>query len=213
MIEGIISAVVLGIIKLISSLGYLGIFLAMAIESACIPLPSEVIMPFSGFLVAAGRFNFWLVIIVGAFGNLAGSVGMYWLGFYAQEGMVRRFVRGAGRFLVNEEDLGLGEQWFRKYGSGVVLFSRVVPVVRTFISLPAGIARVDFFKFSLLTFFGSLVWSTLLAYLGVRLGNNWDFLEPIFRKFDIVIIVLGIIVVGVYFYLKFKRLSLWKIKS
>jgi membrane protein DedA with SNARE-associated domain len=205
MIEGIISAVGSGIIHLISDLGYVGIFLAMAIESACIPLPSEVIMPFSGFLVATGKFSFWLVIAVGASGNLAGSVLMYWLGFYAQEGVVRRFVRGSGRFIVSEEEFNLGERWFRKYGNGIVLVSRVMPVVRTFISLPAGVAKVDFFKFCTLTFFGSLVWSTLLAYLGVKLGDNWNFLEPIFRKFDIAIMVVGIIVVGVYFYLKFRR--------
>ena len=170
-------------------------------------------MPFSGFLVASGMFDFWLVVVVGAAGNLAGSALMYGVGFYGQETVVRKFVRGWGRFLVTEEELDLGEKWFRKYGDIIVLVSRVMPVVRTFISLPAGVAKVNFLKFSFLTFFGSLIWSAFLAYLGVKLGENWSFLEPIFRKFDIIIVFLGIIVVGAYFYLKFRKIGLWRKRS
>ena len=162
-------------------------------------------MPFSGFLVSAGRFNFYLVVLAGAAGNLFGSILMYLLGSWGQERFVRRFVRGWGRFLVSEEELGIGERWFRRYGDLVVLISRILPVVRTFISLPAGIAKVDFRKFCLLTFFGCLLWSAFLAYIGVKLGENWTSLEPIFRKFDIVIVVVGIIGVGAYFYFKFRR--------
>ncbi|OGY21202.1 MAG: hypothetical protein A2126_02555 [Candidatus Woykebacteria bacterium GWB1_45_5] len=213
MLDALLAAITTWTLNTISSLGYFGIFLTMTIESACIPLPSEIIMPFSGFLVAMGRFNFWLVVVVGAAGNLAGSTMMYWLGFYGQEVVVRRFVRGWGRLLVSEDELKLGEEWFRKYGDAIVLVSRVMPVVRTFISLPAGVARVSFFKFSLLTFSGSLIWSAFLAYLGVRLGENWAFLEPIFRKFDILIIVLGIMVVGVFFYLKFRKVARWRKES
>lgn len=213
MIEGIIGAITTWILHTISTLGYFGIFLTMAIESACVPLPSEIVMPFSGFLVAAGRFNFWWAVVAGSSGNLAGSIAMYWLGFYGQEAVVRKFIRGPGRLLVNEEELGIGERWFRKYGDVIVLVSRVMPVVRTFISLPAGVAKVNFWKFCSLTFFGSLVWSAFLAYLGLKLGENWLLLEPIFRKFDILITVLVIMVVGVYFYLKFRKIGLWRKRS
>ena len=210
MVDAFLSAISSLTLHTISSLGYFGIFLTMAIESASIPLPSEVIMPFSGFLVSSGKFAFWFVVTAGAAGNLAGSLLMYWLGFYGQETVVRRFCRGWGRILINEDELSIGEKWFRKYGVQIVLLSRVLPVVRTFISLPAGIARVNFPKFVFLTFVGCFFWSAFLTYLGVKLGENWDFLEPIFRKFDIAIAILGIIVVGVYFYLKYKRLGLWK---
>ncbi|HEX7456136.1 MAG TPA: DedA family protein [Candidatus Nanoarchaeia archaeon] len=213
MLDAFFAAITTWTLGIISTLGYFGIFMTMAIESACIPLPSEIIMPFSGFLVASGKFNFWLVVVVGAAGNLAGSALMYGLGFYGQERLVRRFVCGPGRFLVTEEELDLGERWFRKYGELIVLVSRIIPVVRTFISLPAGVARVGFFKFSFLTFLGSLCWSAFLAYLGVELGKNWAFLEPIFRKFDIAIVVLGIIVAAIFFYLKLKRTFKWKRKS
>src|SRR4030042_5852059 len=167
MLEGLLEAIAALTINLISSLGYFGIFLAMAIESASIPLPSEIIMPFSGFLVAEGRFNFYLACVVGAAGNLFGSVLMYFLGFWGHERLVRPFVRGWGRILINEEELDLGEAWFRKYGDLIVLVSRVLPVVRTFISLPAGVVRVNFGRFCLFTFFGSIFWSAFLAFIGV----------------------------------------------
>jgi membrane protein DedA with SNARE-associated domain len=205
MIEGIVGVIASWTMNLVSSLGYLGIFLAMAIESACIPLPSEIIMPFSGFLVSAGRFNFFLVVFFGAAGNLFGSVLVYWLGSWGQERFVRVFVKGWGRFLVSEEELEAGERWLRRYGDPVIFISRILPVVRTFISLPAGIAKVNFGKFCLFTFVGSFLWSALLAYVGVKLGENWAHLEPIFRKFDIVIVLVGIIGVVAYLYFKFRR--------
>jgi membrane protein DedA with SNARE-associated domain len=213
MVDASLGAIASWVLHTISSLGYFGIFLTMAIESASIPLPSEVIMPFSGFLVSTGKLAFWFVVAAGAAGNLTGSLLMYWLGFYGQEKVVRRFVRGWGRILINDDELNIGERWFRKYGVQIVILSRVLPVVRTFISLPAGVARVNFPKFVFLTFVGCFFWSAFLTYLGVKLGENWGFLEPFFRRFDIAIVVLGIIVLGVYLYLKYKRPVLWKKES
>lgn len=180
----------------------------MLIESASIPLPSEIIMPFAGFLVNQGRFNFWLVVLTGAAGNLAGSWVMYWFGYWGQETVVRRLVRRWGRFiLVSETEFDRAERWFNKWGDWIVLISRILPVIRTFISLPAGIAKVNFWRFSFLTFFGSMVWSAFLVYIGVVLGENWNSIEPVFRKFDILIVLLTIILIGAFFYHKFKEIE------
>ncbi|OGY27137.1 MAG: hypothetical protein A2Z11_03210 [Candidatus Woykebacteria bacterium RBG_16_43_9] len=207
MVEGVIGLIVAWVVDVISSLGYLGIFITMAIESASIPLPSEIIMPFSGFLVSQGKFNFYLVITAGGAGNLFGSILMYALGYWGQETFVKRFVRGWGRILISEHELIRGEKWFRRYGDFIVFTSRVLPVARTFISLPAGIAKVDFKKFCAFTLAGSMAWSAFLTFIGVKLGDNWSILEPIFRKFDIAFMLLAIIVAGGYLFFRFRRLS------
>jgi len=194
------------IISIISNLGYFGVGLAMAIESALVPLPSEIIMPFAGYLVFTGKLNLILVAVAGAFGNLAGSLAAYSLGYWGHERIVRRLVRKVGKFvLFTEEDLDSSEKYFNKYGSWIVLVSRVMPAIRTYISLPAGIARYPIVKFSTLTFFGSLVWSFVLAYIGFLLGENWNTLGPYFHKFDFIIVILGILFVAYYIYHKLKR--------
>lgn len=206
MIYELIETLTTFIVTIVSSFGYFGIFLAMAIESASIPLPSEIIMPFAGFLVTQGRFNFWLVVLFGAFGNLVGSWLMYWLGYWGHERVVRRLIRNYGKFiLISEHDFERAKEWFSNYGDWIVLGSRVLPVVRTFISLPAGIAKVNFWRFSALTFIGSIIWSILLTYVGVALGENWKNIEPIFRKFDVLIAVVGVILVGLFLYYKSKE--------
>lgn len=156
----------------------------MAIESACIPLPSEIIMPFSGFLVYTGRFNIWLVSLSGAFGCVVGSAVAYWAGMVGG----RPFVEKYGKYiLISHHDLDLADRWFLKYGNFAVFFSRLLPIVRTFISLPAGIARVNFPKFITYTFLGSLPWCYALALFGFKLGENWKSIKYYFHKFDIVI--------------------------
>jgi membrane protein DedA with SNARE-associated domain len=172
------------IISIISSTGYLGIFGLMALESACIPVPSEVIMPFSGFLVWEGRFELWQVALWGGLGNLLGSIIAYWVGAWGG----RRLVEKYGKYLlISSHDLTLADNWFSKYGQLTVFFSRLLPVVRTFISLPAGIARMPFKKFCLYTFLGCLPWSFILAYAGLIAGENWEGLKVYFHKFDLVI--------------------------
>jgi len=187
MISAILSWLATLIISIISSTGYIGITLLMALESACIPIPSEVIMPFSGYLVSTGRFAFWQVVLWGAMGNLLGSAAAYWVGFYGGRRLVEKF----GRYvLISEDDLALADRWFKKYGQIAVFFSRLLPVVRTFISLPAGIARMDFKKFCLYTVLGSLPWSFALAFVGLKAGENWDYLKTYFHRFDIALVVL-----------------------
>ncbi len=179
----------------------------MALESACIPIPSEVIMPFAGFLVTGGKFNFWLVVLVGALGNLIGSLSMYGLGFWGGEVVIRKLIRVWGKFiLISEKDFALSKSWLVRFGLPVVALSRVLPVVRTFISLPAGVAKIDLTLFTALTFGGSLIWSAFLTYIGVLLGENWQNIEPAFRKFDIFIVLGAIILAGLFFYHKSKEI-------
>jgi len=190
------------IIRIISGSGYFGVSLLMAIESACIPVPSEVIMPFSGFLVASGKFSFLPLIIFGALGNLIGSMVAYWVGISGG----RKFLEKYGKYiLLRKEELDKSEKFFQKYGSLSVFFARLLPIVRTFISLPAGIAKMPFWRFSVYTFSGSLIWSGFLAYIGVLLGKNWQNIEIYFRNFDWIIGILLIVGIVYFIYKKFNH--------
>ncbi len=173
---------------LIDGLGYAGIVIGMAIESINIPLPSEALMTFAGALVAEGRFNFWLVVLAGAVGNVIGSLGNYAIA--ARYG--RPFFEKYGRyFLVHHKDLETADRWFAKYGLAAVFFTRLLPIVRTFISFPAGLARVRLIPFTLLTFLGSFLWSVLLTYVGYEFGKNYETVfKPYLQKFEILIGVL-----------------------
>ena len=161
--------------------------LLMAIESACIPLPSEIIMPFSGYLVSKGEFNLWFVGVAGAFGCVVGSLVAYWVGMYGG----RPFIEKYGRYvLVSAHDLDLADRWFDRFGEIIVFASRLLPVIRTFIAFPAGVARMNLKKFVLYTFLGSLPWCIGLAYVGQKLGEQWDknpTLKTLFHRFDFVI--------------------------
>lgn len=193
----IISLVTTFIINTISSLGYWGIGGLMAIESACVPLPSEIIMPFAGFLVAAGRFSLWGVALAGALGCVVGSVIAYAVGIWGG----RKFIEKYGKYiLISRHDLALADNFFNKYGSAAIFFSRLMPVVRTFISLPAGIAKMNFSKFVIYSFLGSVPWSFGLAYLGKKLGDHWNTLGVYFHKFDFAIV--AVILIGVAWYVR-----------
>ncbi len=175
------------VISFISGSGYLGIVLLMAIESACIPLPSEVIMPFSGYLVSVGRFSLLGVALAGALGCNLGSIAAYYAGARGGRPLAERY----GHYvLVTRRDLELAERWFARYGDWAVFFARLLPVVRTFIALPAGIARMNFVRFNIYTFLGSLPWCYALAYAGMKLGQRWKTLGPYFHRFDTVFMVL-----------------------
>ncbi|MCX6829426.1 MAG: DedA family protein [candidate division Zixibacteria bacterium] len=202
MFEAIIQPVAQWIINIISQMGYLGIVVTMGIESACIPLPSEIIMPFSGSLVSGGRFTMLGVSVAGALGCVLGSVVAYLAGYYGG----RPFLEKYGKYiLLSKKDIDTAEHWTRKYGDTAIFVSRLLPVVRTFISLPAGIARMNFIKFVLFTFLGSLPWCWALAYIGKVLGDNWTTLGKYFHQADIVIGLF--IVAGIAFFVwhKFKK--------
>lgn len=188
-------------LAVIEALGYGGIVILMTLESANIPIPSEVIMPFSGFLVAQGVFSFWPVVIAGTFGNLLGSLLNYWIAYKFGDRALRFFAR---LFLIGQKDVTRAEALFKRVGLPAAFVARLLPVVRTFISFPIGIARVSIWRFALLTAAGSFLWSTVLTYAGFALGERWDAMEPYFRQFSyaIVIVVLALGSFWVYHHIK-----------
>ena len=193
MIYDLLAQVSSFIVNIISTLGYPAITVLMALESACIPIPSEIIMPFSGYLVFAEKFSFLSVVIWGTIGNLIGSMIAYFVGFYGGRPLIEKY----GKYiLISNHDLNLAEKWFKKYGGISVLFSRMLPVIRTFISLPTGITKMPLGKFVFYTFSGSLPWSFVLTYAGVIMGESWSDVEIYFRKFDWLIVILVISLIG-----------------
>ncbi len=192
MISRILSLLSAFVIYVISTGGYAGIVLLMAIESACIPLPSEVIMPFSGYLVFTGRFDLLWVATAGAIGCNVGSVAAYEVGAYGG----RRLVEKYGAWIwMSERELAWADRFFARYGNAAVFLGRLLPVIRTFIALPAGIAHMPRVRFHLYTFLGSWPWCYGLAYLGMKAGENWQYLGKYFHRFDAVI--GAVIVAGV----------------
>lgn len=179
----------------ISALGYGGVILLMGIESACIPLPSEIIMPFAGYLVSLGRLNLWGVGAAGAVGCVLGSLVAYWVGMYGGRPLIEKY----GRYvLISRHDLDLADRWFGRYGEVIVFTSRLLPVIRTFIAFPAGVARMNLTRFIMYTFAGSLPWCLGLAYIGQKLGEQWnkdETLKTLFHRFDFVIGVIGLVAV------------------
>src|SRR4029453_15750432 len=183
------------IVATISALGYFGVLLLMAIESACIPLPSEIIMPFAGYLVSTGQMNFWLVGIAGAVGCVVGSMVAYWVGMYGGRPLIEKY----GKYvLVSGHDLDIADRLFAKYGEAIVFIARLLPAIRTFIAFPAGVARMNMSRFVIYTFAGSLPWCLGLAYVGQKLGEQWDkddTLKTWFHRFDFVIGIVGVLAV------------------
>jgi membrane protein DedA with SNARE-associated domain len=190
MIARTIAALSAFIIAVISSSGYLGIVLLMAIESACIPLPSEVIMPFSGYLVYTGRFHLLWVATAGAIGCNLGSVIAYEVGFYGGRPLVERY---GSYILLSRGEVDWADHFFARWGSAAVFIARLLPVIRTFIALPAGIARMPRLRFHVYTFAGSWPWCFALAYVGMKLGEKWETdprLKLWFHRFDAVILAV-----------------------
>jgi membrane protein DedA with SNARE-associated domain len=205
MIDSILVALHTFVVTVISTLGYPGVVLLMAIESACIPLPSELIMPYAGFLVHTGRFNLWLAALAGAIGCNLGSVVAYEIGYYGGRPLVQKF----GRIIwLSQHELDMADRLFRRHGGITILISRMLPVIRTFIALPAGVARMPRARFHAYTFIGSFPWCLGLAYAGLLLGEQWDKdprLKMWFHRFDAVI--LAVLVVGTvwFFWTRWKN--------
>lgn len=188
--------------SIITTLGYPGIMIASALESACIPLPSEIIFPFSGYMVFKGVFTFWGVIFWGMLGQILGSVAAYLAGYYGAIPVLKKY----GKYVfIKEHEIENSHKWFEKYGDSAIFWSRLLPVIRTFISLPAGIAKMNFWKFLIYTTLGCLPWLIALTYSGVYLGANWlevkDFLFK-FKEAILLILAAGIIY---WFYIHVKN--------
>lgn len=187
MINAFLIWVLAKITGIISGMGYWGVALCMAVESCNIPLPSEMIQPFGGYLVSTGRFGFVEAVLAGALGGTFGSVVSYYIGVFAMDSPML--------FWISEHKKTRLIAWFELYGDKTAFFSRLLPGVRTFISLPAGAAKMNLLKFAIYTFLGSLIWTTLLTYLGYVMGANWTLLSPYFKRLDIIVgigLILGI---------------------
>lgn len=198
MVEHILTVVGTFVMNTIGGMGYLGIMLLMGIESCCIPLPSEVIMPFAGYLVFKGQMNLWLAALAGAIGCVVGSIPAYYLGMYGGRPLVLKY----GKYvLINPHDLEMADRWFERRGDITVFIARLLPVIRTFIAFPAGVNRMNMTKFIIYTFVGSYPWCLGLAYAGLKLGENWEqTLKPLFHKFDAVIGLVLLLGIGLYLY-------------
>lgn len=191
-----------------------GVMLLMAIESACIPFPSELIMPLAGWMLInePGLSVWWVVVagVVGAVGNTIGSVVAYYVGMWAG----RPFLNKYGRYiLISQHDLDTADRWFTKRGGWTVFVSRLLPLIRTYISLPAGIARMNIWKFLVYTFSGSFIWSTGLAYGGYLLGEHWEQLRSAMRPFDPIILAVVVLLIAWYIYRHIKHLRAEKKKE
>ena len=199
MVSTILGAVSNFILSTIGFMGYAGVFLLMFLESMNLPIPSEVIMPFSGFLAASGVFNFWLVVFLGALGNLSGSLFSYWLGYLSRKGLLKN---------ADSNNIEKAKKWLFFFGDWTAFISRVLPIVRTFISFPLGVLGVkSIWKFSVLTFLGAFIWSLFLTLIGFALGANWQSLEVYFRRFDYLIlaVILAIIIWWAWFHFRNKK--------
>ncbi|HLY92449.1 MAG TPA: DedA family protein [Candidatus Angelobacter sp.] len=190
MLEKIITRLAGIIIAVISKSGYLGVLLLMTIESACIPLPSEIIMPFAGYLVYTGRFSLLWAATAGALGCNLGSVIAYEIGCYGGRPLVERY---GSYVFVGRHELERADRFFQRFGGIAVFLGRLLPVIRTFIALPAGIARMPRLRFHLYTFIGSWPWCFALAWIGMKLGERWDKdprLKQWFHRLDAVIVAV-----------------------
>ena len=197
--QSIVHAVTSWITASISSLGYSGIVILMAIGCACVPLPSEIVMAYGGYLVFKdpARFDVWLMGLAGTVGCVLGSVVAYWAGRYGG----RPFVEKYGRYiLVRHKDLDKADAWFARYGDWAIFISRLLPVIRTFISFPAGISGVRFGRFIVYTFLGSLPWCLALAYVGKVLGDRWDSIKNYFHGADVIIGIVLAVLLALYVY-------------
>jgi len=200
----LIEAVDQFVLPLIDSLygrfGYVGVVIAMAIESAAIPIPSELILPFAGWTVSrgiiepltGGHWTYWGAVLAGVIGNTAGSLVSYAVGAFGGRPLLERY----GKYvLISTHDLDTADRWFSRWGDLTVFFSRMLPIVRTFISVPAGIARMPLWRFLVFSIAGAIPWVMLLVWAGMILGDNWQDLKHQLRGLDY--IVAGLIVLGV----------------
>ncbi|MFZ5793466.1 MAG: DedA family protein [Sphingomonas sp.] len=207
MIEKILGILATFTIGVISSGGYLGIALLMAIESACIPLPSEIIMPFAGYLVSTGHFNLYLAATAGAIGCNLGSIVGYEIGKRGGRPVAERW----GRYvLVGPGELDAADRFFARFGNIAVLIGRLLPVIRSFIAFPAGVARMPLIPFHIYTFIGSWPWCFGLAYLGMVLGDKWNSdprVKAAFHSADAVIAVVLVAAIGFYIWHRVRGLK------
>ena len=184
--------------SLIAAIGYPGIVLAMALENIFPPIPSEAVLPFAGALSAKGEMNFWGAVAAGTVGSLIGAVVLYAIGYFAREAGVRRIVEAYGKYaLISEKDLDRAVAWFERYGEAIIFFGRLIPLIRSIISVPAGYTRMNMARFLIYTTLGTTVWNLILTYVGWILGENWADISELMAPYEIgALVVMGLAVVG-----------------
>jgi membrane protein DedA with SNARE-associated domain len=197
--------------SLYGAVGYLGVGIAMAIESAMVPLPSELILPYAGFLISDstrieplthGAWSFWIVVIVATLGNTVGSLIGYAIGAWGGRPFLERY----GRYLlIRPHEIATAERFFAKYGPATAFFSRLLPIVRTFISFPAGVARMPIGTFVAYSTAGAFIWSTALVYAGVRLGEHWADIRHALQPFDLAIAVVAVALIALFIWWRLGR--------
>ena len=195
MLTSVLTTVTNFIVHVITLFGYPGVGLLMAIQSAAVPLPSEVIMPFAGYGVYLGKLNLFFVALAGGLGSCLGASLMYFLGLRGGRLLAEKY----GRYvLISPADLDVTDKFFVRFGLLATFIGQLLPVVRTYISIPAGVSKVPFGKFLIFTFLGSFLWSLLLAYIGLKLGENWGSLRDRFHNFDLAVVF--VIIAGAVFW-------------
>lgn len=193
-----ISSVIDWLVNLIEVIGYPGVAIAMFIESFFAPIPSEIILPFSGFVAFGGSLNIYGVIVVATLAAYLGTLPFYFIGRWGNE-FVMEFLKKYGKYLfISQDDLQKGFDAFEKYGGGIVFFGRLIPIVRTVISFPAGVSKMNFLQFSIYTLVGAGIWSSILASAGFFLGDRWDMVSVYVERYENVILILLLVVVAVY---------------
>jgi membrane protein DedA with SNARE-associated domain len=183
-------------VNIISSLGYPGVFFLMMLESMVFPVPSELVMPFAGFLVADGKMSLWFAIIASSIGSITGSLISYYMAYFGGAPFISKF----GRFVfLDREELGWTQRWFQKRGSWTILFSRFIPVVRHLISIPAGLGRMKLWKFIVATLIGATIWNSFLLWVGIKLRERWELVHQYSSQLDY--LVIGLIVLALVYYI------------
>lgn len=210
MIEALEAILIPFLERVYLTFGYLGVVAAMTIESAAIPLPSEIVLPFAGWMVSRGlaepltgtAWSYWGAVAAGVAGNTLGSLLSYWVGRVGGRPLLERY----GRYvLISAHDLEVADRWFARWGEATVLFSRMLPVVRTFISVPAGIARMPVWRFVIFSVIGAVPWIMLLVWGGTVLGDNWVSIKSSLRGLDYVVVAAILALVAVFVYRHVRR--------
>ena len=188
-------------LQFIDGWGYYAVAILMALENACIPIPSELILGFAGYMIYAGRMTFTMAMVAGMVGGMAGSYFAYYVGHYGGRPFVDRYGK---YFFVKKSHVDIAQEWFDKYGIKAVFFSRMLPVVRTFISLPAGFAHVDMKTFFFYTFIGSLPWTALILFIGMMLGEGWKVMMEVGHEISLAV-AAAIVIICIVLYVQYKR--------
>lgn len=193
-----IQSIIDWLVNAISTIGYPGVFISVFLESFFAPIPSEIILPFSGFVASTGKMDLVFVIVIATVAAYLGSLPFYFIGKWGEKPVIN-FINKYGKYLfIQQKDVDKVFGAFDKYGKGVVFFGRLIPMIRALISFPAGVAKMQFARFSMYTLFGSLTWNILLTYAGYQLGDHWSVVSKWIEKYQNVILVLIIIAVLLY---------------